>query len=283
MTTTQTIWSRLANIPYKVVFIILIVWHVSMTLYPVIFPFVIDPNVQAYWDYIEDMPDGSVFLWDSSATAQNIPMIKQRIIPLWVHLWRQNIKILIVHFFTDGPMNTQNSLDVLEELHPEIYAQKTYGVDLVVLPYAAGEESSIAAFAADIRSVFPNDLYGTPLDELPMMDDINSAADFYAGRFAPASTETAHGMVRVYVNTYGVAYVYGNMGQASWSVYSPYYPKQMPHYFFDINANQYEALNNVPGINSQIFAATNGWSIIMLVIIALGNLGWFMIKRVEGE
>jgi hypothetical protein len=254
-----------------------------MTLYPVIFPFVIDPNVQAYWDYIEDMPDGSVFLWDSSSTAQNIPMIKQRIIPLWVHLWRQNIKILIVHFFTDGPMNTQNSLDVLEELHPEIYVQKTYGVDLVVLPYAAGEESSIAAFAADIRSVFPNDLYGTPLDELPMMDDINSAADFYAGRFAPASTETAHGMVRVYVNTYGVDYVYGNMGQASWSVYSPYYPKQMPHYFFDINANQYEALNNVPGINSQIFAATNGWSIIMLVIIALGNLGWFMIKRVEGE
>lgn len=278
-----TIWHRLANIPYKLIFVIIIIWHVTMTLYPIVFPFVTDPQVQAYYDFIEDMPEGSVFLWDSSSTAQNIPTIKQIVLPLWIHMWRRPIKILVVHFFTDGPMNTMNALTLLETNYPEIYAMKTYGEDLVVLPYASGEESAIAAFAADIRSVFPNDLYGTPLDDLPMMDDVNSAADFYAGRFAPASTETAHGMVRVYVNTYGVIYAYGNLGQAGWSVYGPYFPKQMPYYFFSINANQYEALNGVPGINNQLFAATNGWTIILLGIIAIGNLGWFMSQRAEAE
>jgi len=54
----------------------------------------------------------------------------------------------------------------------------TYGVDFVYLPYSAGEEVAWAAFAADIHGFFKTDVYGTPLSELPLMQNIRTLKDF---------------------------------------------------------------------------------------------------------
>ncbi len=273
------IWSKLANIPYKWIFVVLLIWQITMAVFPVASPFIVDPQTQAYWNFIQNLPAGSVYMWDQSATAMTDPLIKSTLLPLLVHLWRVPVKILMVSFFTDGPVNTQNTLRIFQETYPSIFSLKTYGTDYVALGYLPGYESAIAAFAANIRSVFPKDLYGADLDTLPMMKNVNTAKDMYAGRFAPATTEFANAYVRVLVQTYGMVFSYGSMATSSWSVYGPYFPKIMPYYFFQQFLNQYEIFNNVLGVNVQIFTATMMWTILIFAFVGIGNLGYWMSRR----
>jgi hypothetical protein len=51
----------------------------------------------------------------------------------------------------------------------------TYGEDYVYLGYFTGGETAVSQMAADMRSIFPEDHFGTPLDDIPLMADINTA------------------------------------------------------------------------------------------------------------
>ena len=50
--------------------------------------------------------------------------------------------------------------------------------DYVSLPYKAGGEIIIRGIATDIRSIFTQDVNNVLLDEIPMMEGINSVSDF---------------------------------------------------------------------------------------------------------
>jgi hypothetical protein len=55
---------------------------------------------------------------------------------------------------------------------------RVYGKDYVLLPYVAGSEATTAALGTNIRGVFKADSYGTPIDQIPLMKNINKAEDF---------------------------------------------------------------------------------------------------------
>ncbi len=50
------------------------------------------------------------------------------------------------------------------------FANKVYGEDYVFLGYMTGGESVVAQLGSNITSVFPQDHFQTPYDDIPMLE-----------------------------------------------------------------------------------------------------------------
>jgi hypothetical protein len=87
-------------------------------------------------------------------------------------LLREGAKIIFMGPHYDVELTYNKIHDTVPDL-----ADKEYGVDYVFLGYITGGESAIAQLASNIRSVYPEDHFGTPLDEIPMMDGVNTHED----------------------------------------------------------------------------------------------------------
>ena len=87
-------------------------------------------------------------------------------------LFREDAKLIFM-----GPhYDVELTYNRLQDTVPD-FADKEYGVDYVFLGYITGGESAIAQLASNIRSVYPEDHFGTPLDDIPMMEGVNTHND----------------------------------------------------------------------------------------------------------
>jgi len=87
-------------------------------------------------------------------------------------LFREDAKLIFI-----GPhYDVELTYNRLQDTVPD-FADKEYGVDYVFLGYITGGESAIAQLASNIRSVYPEDHFGTPLDDIPMMEGVNTHND----------------------------------------------------------------------------------------------------------
>jgi hypothetical protein len=88
-------------------------------------------------------------------------------------LFREDARIIFMGPHTDVELTYNKMLDTAGE----DFAQKTYGEDWVFLGYITGGESAIAQLASNMRSVYPTDSFGTPLDDISMMQNVNTWQD----------------------------------------------------------------------------------------------------------
>jgi hypothetical protein len=56
----------------------------------------------------------------------------------------------------------------------------TYGVDYVYLPFIPGQEMMLITLREDFQSIVVNDLYGTPISQIPMLANVVGGVDFSA-------------------------------------------------------------------------------------------------------
>jgi len=88
-------------------------------------------------------------------------------------LLRSGAKVI----FCGTAIDIEISIRQLQDLAPNDFSSAEYGKDYVILGYMPAGETTIAQLARDIRSVFPTDASGTPLDEIEMMKNVNSMDD----------------------------------------------------------------------------------------------------------
>jgi hypothetical protein len=91
-------------------------------------------------------------------------------------LMRKDVKIYFVGLgYEDGPVIINQMLQWIDD---DIQANdKVYGEDYVHLGYVAGFESAYASFCRNVKASISQDFYGNPIEDLPMMEDFNSAED----------------------------------------------------------------------------------------------------------
>ena len=88
-------------------------------------------------------------------------------------LFRSGAKIIFFGPHTDVDLTWAH----IQDTAANDFAGKQYGVDYVYLGFITGGESAIAQLASDFRSIFPRDAYGTPLDSIQMMQNVNTWRD----------------------------------------------------------------------------------------------------------
>jgi len=139
--------------------------------------------VARYYNAINDLPPGSTILvsmdLDPSTLPELEPMLKATVRQALDH----GLKVISITLVPDAPSIAERiMLQVTDELNAKYEAtgderRITMGEDWVYLGFRAGGDAVIFQLGKEIRTAYPSDYYGIPLDDLPMMTDVHSLDD----------------------------------------------------------------------------------------------------------
>lgn len=155
-------------------------------------------------------------------------------------------------------------------------AGKQYGVDWIIMPFLAGEESALAAIARNMR-VTGNDLIeGRPLDQFPIMEGINTMDDI------PLTINDAGSFtfVDMWIRQWPAAYGNRGLNTMVFATVAPVYGIYV-HGALDGNRGyaEYEKLTGYAGDQLVKMDMRNLQGIAVITIVILGNITYFARRR----
>ena len=131
------------------------------------------PESQIVFDEINNLNEGDKVLLSFEYGPSTKPEIHPMAIAILKHLYAKNIQVYGFALWPDGNfMSTEAFSEVSDDY------DKKYGVDYVNLGYKPGGEAVIKGIASDIRTLYPVDLQGTSINDIPMMKDVVNIEDF---------------------------------------------------------------------------------------------------------
>ena len=263
------------------------------TILPIIFviglPVSITPPVQMAFDRIEQLKDGDVVLvsfdYGPSSAPENAPMADAFL----RHCFSRGIKVIVIALYPLGGLS-----EAVSELNKVVaeFPELEYGVDYVNLGYKDGAQAAMRKMNENIHEVFPTDLRGTPLNQIPMMKDVTSYADIRL------CVTLATGIIGEWwanlVNAqFGLPVIVGPTAVSAPKYYAYLEAKQMAGLLGGLKgASEYERLvvNKYPNLakvyaTPGLYTATKGMDVqsivhlIMIAFIVLGNVVYFTGKR----
>jgi hypothetical protein len=90
------------------------------------------------------------------------------------HCFSKKIKVVILALYPIGGITmADQSIARVTRDYPDVVR----GVDYANLGYKSGGQATMKQLGEDIRNVFPEDRYGTPLDEVPLLKTIHNYGD----------------------------------------------------------------------------------------------------------
>jgi hypothetical protein len=188
----------------------------------------------------------------------------------------EGIKMIIISFTNPEVQSGFNSL-TLPKLDT---SNKEYGVDWVWFGFIAGGESAMAAWAADF-DVAGNDAYGTPMSELPLMNELNDMNDidlhFYIGGGGVQES------TRQFSTPYNIPQITAMMSMTVPDII-PYYNAGIVVAYLEglPGAAQYESATRDPGSAIATQDAMTLSMYFLVALIAVVNLAYIS-RRLGGE
>jgi len=175
METIKKIFIVLGSLDRRIIFIIVGLSVLIPLLKPewVNLPIRPTPESQIVFDEINKLNEGDKVLLSFEYGPSTKPEIHPMAIAILKHLYAKNIQVYGFALWPDGNfMSTEAFSEVSDDY------DKKYGVDYVNLGYKPGGEAVIKGIASDIRTLYPADLQGTSINDIPMMKDVINIEDF---------------------------------------------------------------------------------------------------------
>lgn len=275
------IFKRFTKINPRFIYVVMLLVIAIPLIKPFGLPMMIMKSSHEFFNVVELLPtDARVIIsWDYGAGSDvELGPIAQCLL---IHLADKGAKVYGMSSIPDGPMFAENSMAVLEQ-----YGSR-YGVDYVNLGFFAGGESGIAAWADDFQSVFRADIKKTPASQIPMMQEVKSVTDFDlvvtlntgpGGYGTPETWVRQIAVARKVPLAMAVTAIMGPQTQ-------PYLQSgQIKGLLTGLrSAAEYEILLEKPGIAVAQMDAQSSAHVVILLLIVLGNAGYFFQKRSSGK
>jgi len=276
MNEENTIWEKLQNIPREVLYILLIISMIVPLLQPLGLPLAITDQTRSLYNSMETLESGDIMLLFINWASGSISILEPGGIAVSYKAIEQGAKIVYLSTTTQGPQMYEF---MIEKIRPDLEkAGYEYGEDYVYLGYAAGEETALAAIASNIRSVYSSDYYGTPLSEIPLMEEVNNYEDYASiMTFTMGSPES---FVRQFNTQYGVT-THVHCGEMMTPNMLPFWASGQVTGLLNgaFGAAEFEVLINRPGDAVKLTDVYSFSNILVFVFLALGNIGFIMMER----
>ena len=275
----KNVWERLGEIDYRWLYALSLVLMVVPILRPFGLPTVVSEPTKGYYKAIVDLPPGSVIAVSFGSSLALLDEQEAQFIATWKIYFQHDLKVIFYCTYADSMIILNEELDKI--VKPESYG-KLYGEDYVRLPYAPLGESGEASFATNIRGVYPTDIYGTPLDEIPMMKDINDYRGIDLIHFQYTSCTDVEFPIRQWVVPYGMKCIITTLGCCG-PMAAPYYPKQIQGFLSGSGmGTELEVLSGNPGPGAIMSDAKNLGILGLLLFLLLGNISYIG-KKLGGK
>lgn len=135
--------------------------------------FEVDERVQSLYDTVEELPPGSTVLVSADFDPASLPELEPFFRANLEHLFRRDLKVVVLSLWESAPPVVKPILEHVAERH-----DKAYGTDYVFLGFKTGKELAIKGIGENIFKTFPEDIQGTKITAIPIMQGFKQAKDF---------------------------------------------------------------------------------------------------------
>lgn len=275
---TETTWEKLQDIDRRVFYWILFIGLMVPYINPLSLPITISPSTRDLYEGLKELEEGDTVIINMSFGVSAWPECMPATRACSKIILREGANLIVWGSYTDVDMSW-------EELRASVpdFDDYEYGKDYVYLGYYTGGESVVAQIASDFRSVFPKDARGTSLDEIPMMQDVNSHEDITLVLSVDTGDWGSY-YLRQWQSAYGVPL--GEIGIAMLgSSYMPYY-KSGNIFGMSVGSRggaELEQLIGEPGEATITMDSISVSHLLLVGAIVLANIGYFATRGKGGE
>jgi hypothetical protein len=163
---------RMLRIDRRIIFLIIGLCTLLPLLYPVGLAIKVSPEVRAVYEYIDGLPEGSVFLLSMDFDPASKPELYPQAVALLRHAFRKNLRVIGMTLWVTGTgMADQAITKVAADMG------KQNGKDYVFLGWSPGVGSLIITMGQDLYKAFPSDYYNKPTKDLPVLAGVQNLRD----------------------------------------------------------------------------------------------------------
>lgn len=275
-------WDKLASLDRRWVYLAVAISVVIPFLWVVEMPISITPEAQQLYDTVEALPDSSRVLLTFDYYASTLPETEPSSRAALRHLFRKDCQVLTM---TTIPLGGPT---IAERVTREIALEfgKVYGVDYVNLGYQPNYTAVLKGMGSSIKTIYPADNSGTPLDELPLMAELLTTGDSIANYddfvfiFVVSDNAIVEDWIGIVSAQYGTP-----VGAATTAVSAPtYYAYVTSGQLHGLlggmkGAAEYELLIGHPEAAVKGMSAQSMVHFLIILLVILGNVGYFMSRR----
>lgn len=268
----MSIWSKFEAIDRRWIYLLVALSVIIPFILPVKFPVYITPETRQLFEAVDSLPENSVVLltfdYYPSTIAETEPMSRVAL----HHLFQKNIRVVTM---TTVPLGGPS---MAEQVTRELAAQygKVYGIDYVNLGYKANYVAVLKGLGSSIEAIYPTDNTGTPLKELPLMNDVKNYDDM-AFIYVVSDNGIVDYWISIVNALYGIPVGCGVTAVMAPKFYAFVSAGQMTGLLGGMKgAAEYEKLLDRP---ARATSGMDAQSLLHLLIIALviaGNVGYFV-------
>src|SRR5574342_241451 len=168
----MTFAERMLRIDRRIIFVVIGVCTLLPLLYPVGLPIKISPEVRGVYEYMEALPERSVFLLSLDFDPASKPELHPQAISLFRHAFRKNLRVIAMTLWVSG---TGMADHLLTQVAMEMGKEK--GKDYVFLGWSPGGTAVIINMGQDLYTAFPSDYNGKPTKGLSVLEGVQSLKD----------------------------------------------------------------------------------------------------------
>ena len=274
MTPSASAWNRLHRLDRRIIFLLLGLVVLVPLVVPVEFPVVVSEETRGFFEELESLPEGTAVLLAIDYEPDTMAELNPMTVAVLRHAFRRNLKIIGLSLYPGAPGIAQR---LLGETARE--CGKTYGEDYVYLGYNPDWSGTMLRLGESIRATYPNDQWGTPTADLPILHDVDSYDDVGLLVSICGSLYTEYWAAYAQAR-YGQRMISGNTAVISAFVYHYYNTGQISGFLAGIKgAAEYEKLLDRRGDGTIAMGSQSFGHLLIVALIVLGNVGYAMSKN----
>ena len=293
----------LGKVDRKIIFAIIGIVVLIPLLKPewVDIPIQISPDSRKVFTELSSLEPGSKVLLSFEYGPSTKPEIHPMSVALLNHLFAKQIKVYIMALWPDGVFMATDALD-------QVLSSKLFNVEeythYVNLGFKQGGEVVIRGVASDIRQLYTKDYKQVPMNDIPMMEGVNSVSDFDYVIDLSAGTPGTTEWVQYACDPKNVPFTSGCTSIQVTDVMPYVKSGQVRGILAGMpGAAEYESMvkeelqrlqkENSPGINPGVTVPTGKATgrmsaqsiahLVMVLFIILGNISYFISRRMKAR
>lgn len=231
--------------------------------------------VRSLYQAIEGLEAGCYVWLAADYDPGSMPELYPMNISLVHHLFSKDVKIICASLWPAGSPLAQR---VFDDLAPSY--GKRYGIDYVNLGFKEGREAVMVSVAEDLRTTFPRDYFGTPIDSLPMLSGISNLRNIRMVICISAGYPGIKEWVQQIATRYNIP-VGGGVTAVSGPEMYPYIQSgQLVGLLAGMKgAAEYEQILAKPGLGTSGMVAQSYVHLMVVVFIIFANIAFLTEKR----
>jgi hypothetical protein len=270
---------RMIAIDRRIIFLLIACATLLPLLNPFGLPIKVSPEVKAVYDYMEALPERSVFLLSFDFDPSSKPELEPQAVALLRHAFRKNLRVIVMTHWITG---TGLADGVVSQVAAE--TGKTRGKDYVFLGWAPGGYALIISMGQDLYKAFPSDYSKTPTLGMPVLEGVRSLRDV---NYMVSLAAGGAGIEMWYVfgkDKYRFEMAGGSTGVIAPGLYPFLRSGQINGLIGGLQgAAEYETLIGRKGMAVAGMDAQSATHFVIIILVVLCNVFYFVLRGDKGK